>query len=381
MERAEKDSNLVTAESLAKIISSGLKAVKNGLPKIILIDIHAIVERYYFSENVTVEYASGIDILLDKITFSLHNQSKYNIEAIVFPDDGAYKRFNKQFPKEVPTIICSKIRTEEGERKISINEIINTKRKSFGSFLIVDDLIQTGGTLIKCAKALKNKFGNESKIAVYATHGVFPNKSYSKFDSDIFDKVFITNTIHHENYPKNFELLNIVDIFPKFLNLKERETIQKEINVFVTSDNERKLYGTYLYFLLKLKYPTVNLFYKNTNKDLLQQPLSSDEINSVMSERHHDVKDNMVNVSIQNGIIDYKDMCFSLLSFNQLELKGVSYGVPVVKEFLEKVPAGSTYGKYMSQLHECDESDWYFIFEEKPRWYMVYKSIDDAFSQ
>jgi phosphoribosylpyrophosphate synthetase len=45
--------------------------------------------------------------------------------------------------------------------------------------LIVDDLVQSGGTLIECAAVLRK--AGATKVSAYVTHAVFPNDSYKKF--------------------------------------------------------------------------------------------------------------------------------------------------------------------------------------------------------
>ena len=45
--------------------------------------------------------------------------------------------------------------------------------------VIVDDLVQSGGTLIECHKVLADM--GATKVSAYVTHGVFPNRSFEKF--------------------------------------------------------------------------------------------------------------------------------------------------------------------------------------------------------
>lgn len=48
--------------------------------------------------------------------------------------------------------------------------------------MIVDDLVQSGGTLIECQKLLAAH--GAAKISAYVTHGIFPNKSWKRFQYD-----------------------------------------------------------------------------------------------------------------------------------------------------------------------------------------------------
>ena len=85
--------------------------------------------------------------------------------------------------------------------------------------IIIDDLVQTGGTLIKCAQALSES--GATSVSCYVTHAIFPNESWKKFtDSGKFggliDKFFITNTHPPMSKllagKKPFEVLSIAPI-------------------------------------------------------------------------------------------------------------------------------------------------------------------------
>lgn len=48
--------------------------------------------------------------------------------------------------------------------------------------MIVDDLVQSGGTLLECQKVLATH--GAAKISAYVTHGIFPNRSWQRFEHD-----------------------------------------------------------------------------------------------------------------------------------------------------------------------------------------------------
>lgn len=139
--------------------------------------------------------------------------------AVAFPDEGAYKRFHSHFDSIFPIIVCAK-RRENEERKIIINEG-NPQGKHV---VIVDDLVQTGGTLLQCARALN--FKGASCISAYVTHGVFPNQSWKKFlpseCGNLFQQFWITDSIpttakEVENRPP-FEILSIAETISSVLS-------------------------------------------------------------------------------------------------------------------------------------------------------------------
>ncbi|XP_014681845.1 PREDICTED: ribose-phosphate pyrophosphokinase 4-like [Priapulus caudatus] len=111
--------------------------------------------------------------------------------TMAFPDDGAYKRFASSFPNTT-MITCNK--TRKGDKRVIKLRGGDPMGKDI---IIVDDLVQTGGTLIECAKALKQ--GGAKSISAYVTHAVFPNNSHMKFvDGEVkFENFFITDSLPH----------------------------------------------------------------------------------------------------------------------------------------------------------------------------------------
>ncbi|KKP84125.1 MAG: ribose-phosphate pyrophosphokinase 3, chloroplastic [Candidatus Moranbacteria bacterium GW2011_GWF1_35_5] len=126
--------------------------------------------------------------------------------AIAFPDDGAYKRFGKMFP-EYPHIICNKVRMSDGEKIVTIKEgAVEGKH-----VIIIDDLVQTGGTLLECREVLLHSGAKE--VSAYATHGVFPKDSWKNFLPNLFSHIWITDscpdTIKKISAEKEFEILSL----------------------------------------------------------------------------------------------------------------------------------------------------------------------------
>lgn len=170
-ERMEDEGDVATAFTLARILSN-IPISGGGPTSLVIFDIHALQERFYFGDNILPCFESGIPMLLNRLQ---QLPDSDNI-SIAFPDDGAWKRFHKQL-QHFPTIICAKVR--EGDQKIVRLKEGEPKGRHV---VIVDDLVQSGGTLIECQKVLA-KHG-ATKISAYVTHGIFPNKSWERFEHD-----------------------------------------------------------------------------------------------------------------------------------------------------------------------------------------------------
>eukprot|EP01138_Halocafeteria_seosinensis_P002980 gb/GECG01003044.1/.p1 GENE.gb/GECG01003044.1/~~gb/GECG01003044.1/.p1 ORF type:complete len:718 (+),score=59.89 gb/GECG01003044.1/:1-2154(+) len=213
MERIDKVGQVATAKTLARMLSM-LPPSATGPPQLVMLDVHALQELFYFSDSILVRPKSCVHLLIDRL---LQLEDVENI-AIAFPDEGAYKRFHAHFDAAFPTIVCAK-RRENDSRHIVINEG-DPKGKHV---VIVDDLIQTGGTLLQCARALTTR--GATKISAYVTHGVFPNQSWRKFlpseCGNLFEYFWITDSIpttarEVENRPP-FEILSIAETVSSLL--------------------------------------------------------------------------------------------------------------------------------------------------------------------
>jgi len=189
MERVDEEGTLATAETLAKLVTSAVPMTQSGPASLRIFDIHALPVRFYFTDNVMMRLMSCIPLLVETIR-------PLNL-IICFPDDGAAKRFKPKFVG-FPIIVCAKVR-EGDKRIIRITDRMNfhENNNDLSHVLIVDDLVQSGGTLDECRKALISN--GAKKVSAYVTHAVFPNEGYCKFfeggERAGFENFYITNTI------------------------------------------------------------------------------------------------------------------------------------------------------------------------------------------
>ncbi|KAG2701936.1 hypothetical protein I3843_06G063600 [Carya illinoinensis] len=170
-ERMEDEGDVATAFTLARILSN-IPISRGGPTSLVTFDIHALQERFYFGDNILPCFESGIPLL----KYRLQELPDSDNIAIAFPDDGSWKRFHKQL-HHFPMIVCAKVR--EGDKRIvRIKEGDPAGRH----VVIVDDLVQSGGTLVECQKVLAAH--GATKISAYVTHGIFPNRSWERFEHD-----------------------------------------------------------------------------------------------------------------------------------------------------------------------------------------------------
>ncbi|CAN0913934.1 Ribose-phosphate pyrophosphokinase 4 [Linum grandiflorum] len=177
-ERMDEEGDVATAFTLARILSN-IPISRGGPTSLVVYDIHALQERFYFGDHVLPLFETGIPLLLQRLN-QLPDSDKI---VIAFPDDGAWKRFHKMLD-HYPTVVCNKVR--EGDKRIVR---IKEGNPSGCHVVIVDDLVQSGGTLIECQKVLAAH--GAAKVSAYVTHGVFPKRSWERFThKDGLEKAF-----------------------------------------------------------------------------------------------------------------------------------------------------------------------------------------------
>ncbi|EOX93013.1 Phosphoribosyltransferase family protein isoform 1 [Theobroma cacao] len=187
-ERMEEEGDVATAFTMARILSN-IPISRGGPTSLVIYDIHAlqaifrrmimkilfrytvlvILERFYFGDHVLPLFETGIPLLKQR----LHQLPDAEKIVVAFPDDGAWKRFHKLLD-HFPMVICTKVR--EGDKRI-----VRLKEGNPAGchVVIVDDLVQSGGTLIECQKVLVAH--GAAKVSAYVTHGVFPKRSWERF--------------------------------------------------------------------------------------------------------------------------------------------------------------------------------------------------------
>jgi len=180
----------------ARIIASCLETL--SVDRVITFDLHAGQIQGFFSCNTPVDNLYVESFFIKYInTKILPLTTELSDITIVSPDDGGVKRAVRISGKlGVGTTIIYKERNKE-------NEV--GKMKVLGNVagticILVDDMIDTGGTACKAAEVLK--LAGAHSIYMLACHGIFSNNSIERIQKSHFDKVIVTNTLcqerHHE---------------------------------------------------------------------------------------------------------------------------------------------------------------------------------------
>ena len=165
----------------AKLVANMLHAA--GCDRVMTCDLHADQIQGFFDFPVDHIYASAVFLPY------LKNLNIDNL-AIAAPDMGGAKRANAYARYlECPVIICHKSR-EKANVVGSITAIGDVTGKNV---VIVDDMIDTAGTLAKAANVLKDM--GALSVRACATHAVFSGPAYDRIAESSLEEVIVTDTI------------------------------------------------------------------------------------------------------------------------------------------------------------------------------------------
>ena len=197
---ARQDRKVVPRTSIsAKLVSNLI--TKAGADRIVTVDLHAGQIQGFFDIPVDNLFATPI--------FARHIKKKINSKKIicVAPDVGGTERARALGKLlNVGLAIVDKRRPKPGQSQV-MNIIGNVKNETC---IIVDDIIDSGGTIINAAKALKQKGAKD--VYVYITHGVLSGDAVKKIKNSVIKNLVITDTIDNVEKTKNVKNIEVLPI-------------------------------------------------------------------------------------------------------------------------------------------------------------------------
>ena len=170
---------IVTMKVLGKLFKS------SGASRIIVVDIHSIMGLKYFTRN-----SQNVSAIPDLVKH--FRKMRLKNPLVVSPDRGGEKRA-KEFAKELNSdyIALDKKRDRKtGKVEIKTKDLDLVKARDV---ILVDDMISTGGSIIKATKFLKKQKSN--KVYVACTHALLINDAKKKIKQAGVTKIISANTI------------------------------------------------------------------------------------------------------------------------------------------------------------------------------------------
>ena len=187
--------------------------VKAGADRIVTMDLHSTQIQGFSSKPVDNIYGSLV--LMPQLEEHFKNLSSKNNLTVLVPDMGSSK-LGQSYAKrlEMSFALIDKRRNAHNQSEIVtvVGELENQH------ILIIDDMIDTAGTIFNAAKIAKEK--GAISVTVAATHGILSGEAIKKLSDDVIDAVFLTDTIEAP-YIKDLDKITITSsakIFAETIN-------------------------------------------------------------------------------------------------------------------------------------------------------------------
>ena len=197
---ARQDRKVVPRTSIsAKLVSNLI--TKAGADRVVTVDLHAGQIQGFFDIPV--------DNLFSTPIFARHVKKRIKSKKIicVAPDVGGTERARALGKLlDVGLAIVDKRRPKPGQSQV-MNVIGDVRNQTC---IIVDDIIDSGGTIVNAAKALKQRGAKE--VYVYITHGVLSGDAVKKIKNSVIKNLVITDTIDNSQKTKNVKNIEVLPI-------------------------------------------------------------------------------------------------------------------------------------------------------------------------
>ncbi|GAB6183495.1 ribose-phosphate pyrophosphokinase [Thermodesulfovibrio hydrogeniphilus] len=197
----------------AKLIANLITVA--GANRVLSIDLHAGQIQGFF--DIPVDHLIALPVFLDYL-----RKNKLDNIIVVSPDAGGTERA-RVFAKKIdaPLAIVDKRRDAPNVSKV-MHVIGDVKDKDA---ILIDDMIDTAGTITQAAKALLEK--GAKRVFAAATHGVLSGPAIERLNDSVLEKVIITDTVpigdKKEKCPK-IEVLTVAHLLGEAIKRIHEET-------------------------------------------------------------------------------------------------------------------------------------------------------------
>lgn len=211
-DRKTKAREPITAKLVADLITTA------GADRVVSMDLHAGQIQGYF--DIPVDHLSSIPLLANYFKKIIDEDT-----VIVSPDLGGVTRA-RTFANilDLPIAIIEKRRP-----KANVSEVMNVIGEIEGkNVILVDDIIDTAGTIVKAASVLKS-FGAK-KVYGCATHGVLSGPALDRIHNSELEKFVITDTIPLSDEAK-IDKIEVVSVAPLFAEAIKRINSNESVSI------------------------------------------------------------------------------------------------------------------------------------------------------
>lgn len=194
-DRKDQPRVAITAKLVANLITEA------GADRVITMDLHASQLQGFF--DIPVDHLYGSAVFMKKF-----RQMKIPNLGVASPDVGGIK-MARAYAKRLHSDL---ILIDKRRPKPNVAEVMNIIGEVDGkNILIIDDLIDTGGTFVNAVNALKNDGAKD--IYGACTHAVFSGESLERINNSPLKKLFVADTLPLTHTSKKIEVVSVSGIF------------------------------------------------------------------------------------------------------------------------------------------------------------------------
>ncbi|NTW57896.1 MAG: ribose-phosphate pyrophosphokinase [Nitrospirae bacterium] len=186
----------ITAKLVADLITTA------GANRVLTIDLHAGQIQGFF--NIPVDNLFAASVLLDYL-----RGKKFNNLTLVSPDAGGVER-TRAFAKRLNASLAIIDKRREKANVAQVMHIIGDVKGH--DCLLLDDMVDTAGTLTEGVAALKN--AGAGIVAAACSHAVLSGPAIQRINESALDEVIVTNTIALDTKQKECRKLTVLSVAP-----------------------------------------------------------------------------------------------------------------------------------------------------------------------
>ncbi len=187
----------ITAKLIADLITAA------GAQRVLTMDLHAGQIQGFF--NIPVDHLYATPVILDYL-FKLNLKDL----VVVSPDAGGVERA-RAFAKRLKATLAIVDKRRDGPNVSEVMNIIGDVENK--NALLLDDMIDTAGTITQAADAIKKK--GAQKVIVACTHGIFSGSAIKRINDSAIEEVILTDSIPlNDKYKECKKKMTVLSVAP-----------------------------------------------------------------------------------------------------------------------------------------------------------------------
>ncbi len=211
-DKKDKPRIAISAKLVANLIGT------SGADRILAVDLHAPQIQGFF--DIPVDHLFAAPVMIEYFT-----ENPLDNLVVVAPDPGGAERaraYAKRLNADFAIVDKRRDKTQPGHSEAEVMNIIGNVEGR--NALIVDDMVDTGGTLTKVAEALSK--AGAARIVTSCVHAVLSGDAITRIEGSVLEKVIVTNTVPSERFDNaaKFECLSIAPLLAEAIKSIHDET-------------------------------------------------------------------------------------------------------------------------------------------------------------